>query len=89
MNSTTKFQFKSIDVGAQGVIYRSPYSYDAYGQMTPRADLVKYWNRECRLREAELEIYNHETHNTRDELVQAPDSETGDKVHRSGNYNGS
>lgn len=77
MNSTTKFQFKSIDVDTSGVQFRSPYSHDPYDQLVPRKDLVKAWNAESRLRETELEMHHNEVHNTRDELVQAPDTDTG------------
>ena len=56
VNTATKF--KSIQVGAKGVQFQSPYLYDPYNQMTPRKDLIKAWNEECRLREAELKILN-------------------------------
>ena len=59
MNSTIKFQFKTIDVNTNGIEFRSPYSYNPYDQLVPRKDLVKAWNKESRLREAELEIYHN------------------------------
>lgn len=77
MNSTTKFQFKSIDVDTGEVHFRDPHTHNPYDQLAPRKDLVKAWNEECRLREAELGDYHNEVHNPRDELVQETDSEAG------------
>lgn len=58
MNSNSKKQFKSIDIdteSSQEVRFQSPFSYNAYSQLTPRKDLIKAWNEECRIREAELD----------------------------------
>lgn len=55
MNSTKKFQFKTIDVNTNGVKFRDPFPYNAYGQLVPRKDLVRAWKEETRVREEELE----------------------------------
>lgn len=65
MNSTKKFQFKTIDVDTNGrPNFRSPYSHNPYDQLSPRKDIVKAWNEESRLRAEELEILHNNTHNT-------------------------
>lgn len=73
-----KFQFKTIDVDIDTgeVQYRDPQLFNLHSR-SPRKEAIRAWNEECRLREAELEIYNNEIHNSRDELVQTPDTETG------------
>jgi len=58
VNSNSKKQFKSIDIDTDStreVSFQSPFSYNAYSQLTPRKDLIKAWNEECRIREAELD----------------------------------
>ena len=75
MNSNTKFQFKSIEVDTGEVHFRDPHTFNS--QLSTRREMIKAWNEESRLREAELEQYYNEIHNTRDELVQTPDTDTG------------
>ena len=75
MNSTKKFQFKSINVDTDGVRFRSPFIHNRYDELVLRKDLIEAWNEECRIRAAELEIYHDEISDSRDELVQTPDSE--------------
>lgn len=77
VNTSTKFQFKSIDVDTGKVQFRDPYTYNPYDQLVPRKDIVKAWNAECQLREAEIITYDNEIHNSRDELVQAPEPDSG------------
>jgi len=60
MNTSKKFQFKTIDVDtptAPGIPFRSPFSYDPYSQMSTRKHLCDAWRAETRLREYELSIY--------------------------------
>jgi hypothetical protein len=59
MNTSKKFQFKSIDVDAPGIPFRSPFSHNAYGQLYTRKEICDAWREETRLREAELSIYRN------------------------------
>ena len=82
MNSNTKFQFKSIDVDTGEVQFLDPHTFNS--PLSTRREMIKAWNEESRLREAELETYYNEIHNSRDELVQETDSDSGaqgDKHH--------
>ena len=74
MNSNIS-KFKSIDVDNGVVHYKDPHTFN--GQMSTRKEMIKAWNEECHLREAELEIYYNEIHDTRDGLVQTPYPFTG------------
>ncbi len=73
-----KFQFKTIDVDIDTgeVQFRDPQTFNP-NQLSSRKEMIKAWKEECRLREAELEIYRNEIHDSRDELVQTPDTDTG------------
>lgn len=79
MKSTNQLKFKSIKVDpftADEVHFRIPFAVNPYHQLVPRDELIKAWNAESRLRQQELEILYYETHDPRDELVQAPDTDT-------------
>jgi len=64
VNSTIKFQLKTIDVNKDGVQFRNPYTHNPYDQLVPRKDIIKAWNEESRLRAKELETLHNDTHNT-------------------------
>ena len=63
MNSNSKKHFKSINVDTGEVHFRDPHTYNPYDQLVPRKDLIKAWNEETRLREAEIVEHRQ---NTRD-----------------------
>ena len=75
VNSTSKFQFRTIDVEKGEILFRDPQTFKNH--LSSRKELIKAWNEESQLREAELNTYYNEIHNPRDELVQAPDTEAG------------
>jgi hypothetical protein len=53
---STNQQFRSIDIDQSNpreIIFRNPFP-DKYEQLSTRRELIKAWNEDCRIREAEL-----------------------------------
>ena len=54
MNSNTKFQTIDVDPSSpREIVFRNPFP-DKYEQLSTRKDLIKAWNEEQRIRQAEL-----------------------------------